>query len=69
MLRRVAFNGRLLVTTDVPSPQIIVNLIMEALSFSETSVLKRATRHNITEDDILHPTVRPCRVAAVENAL
>jgi hypothetical protein len=28
--------------------------MMEALSFSETSILTRATQHNITEDAILH---------------
>jgi hypothetical protein len=45
---------RLLVTVNVPSSQILVTLLMEALSSFETSVLTRATRRNFSEDAIFH---------------
>jgi hypothetical protein len=55
-LVRTDFSEELsIVTANVfPSPPILVTLMMDALSSSETSVLTRVTRRNNPEDSIRH---------------
>jgi hypothetical protein len=49
---------RLLVTANVvPNLPILVTLMIEALDFSETSVLTRVAHRNIAEGGIFHTEV------------
>jgi hypothetical protein len=59
---------RLLVTASVvPSSPILVTLMTDALSSSETSILTRATWRNTPEDDILHS--HRCETSNLTNIL
>jgi hypothetical protein len=55
--RRMRRNTRVTASV-VPSPPILVSLMLVALSSSETSVLTRATLRNILEDTILRSNRR-----------
>jgi hypothetical protein len=60
---------RLLVTSSVPSPLILVPLTKEAPSSSETSVLTRATQRNIPADAFLYSHRRENLKSYLQNSV
>jgi hypothetical protein len=48
--KKLVANYSLLITANVPSSLSILTLMMETILFSETSVLKRATRRHVSKD-------------------
>jgi hypothetical protein len=60
---------RLLVTAKVPSSQILLSLIIEAILSCEMSVLRRATQRIIQEDGILHSHRRDNRKLYMKNQI
>jgi hypothetical protein len=61
---------RLLVTANlIPGSPILVSLMMEALHYSETPVLTRATWRNIPEDVIPHTFVSYVQGLLINNAI
>jgi hypothetical protein len=65
---RIGELARLLVMANVPSSPILVTLIMEALSSSETSFLTGVTRSQIADDGILLKSISSIEIR-IENSL